>query len=95
MNNWVALLPITLTDTEKRCLETIEQLGSYTSGSGPEGDPEGLEALEEREFLRARRDHGALTYEPTETGKLWLQRCTEPTGKYTLADDLTALFNWV
>jgi hypothetical protein len=73
--DWVALIPVTLSDAEKRCLETIEQLGSYTPWPGSTVDPEALEALEESEFLTAHRRDGALVYSLTETGRLWLKGC--------------------
>jgi hypothetical protein len=94
MNNerhWVAQLPVALTAAEKRCLSTIARFGSYLSGSSTGFEPDVLAALEEREFLLCRRDRagGPLISAVTETGKMWLKRCSEP----TLSDDLTALFN--
>jgi hypothetical protein len=95
-NDWVALLPVTLSDAERRCLVTIEQLGSYITGAPYTAiDPDTLSALEAREFLAPHRERvmGPWVYQLTETGRLWLKRCTENTGEYELADELTAMFN--
>jgi hypothetical protein len=96
-NNWVALVPITLGGFKKRCLEIVEQRGSYTMGEEDWFDAQysdELCSLEEGEFIRAHRDdNGEIFYRLTEIGRLWLKRCTENTGEYELADEVTALFD--
>jgi hypothetical protein len=91
--DWVGTLTLTimLSDVEKRCLEAIELLGSFSVGANDSNYPDEVETLLEREFLsrerqgetffrgRSRGD-GVDVYHVTETGRLWLQNCrrTEP-----------------
>jgi hypothetical protein len=96
--DWIALLPVTLSDVEKQCLEVIASFGAYAKPKMSFGSYfykylDELSSLQERKLLWSRRDDGAPVYGLTETGKLWLRRRTENTGEHILPDEVTALFN--
>jgi hypothetical protein len=104
--DWVALMPVTLDDAAKQCLQEIERLGSYVCRPYISGDPENdtwaekADALTDRGLLSVRVIERGETgfakryvYTPTETGRLWLKRCAERTGDYPLDDDLMVLFH--
>jgi len=82
---WVALLPVSLSDAEKQCLEAIARLGSFAVDTATY--PEEIDRLEERGFLRRERrgetfsrgrsrNDGFDVYQLTELTKLWLQGCS-------------------
>jgi hypothetical protein len=85
--DWIGTLTITVTlsDSEKKCLEAIALLGSFSANSN-DSYPDEIDRLEEREFLhrervgetfvrgRSRGD-GVDVYHLTETAKLWLANC--------------------
>lgn len=83
---WVAQLPVTLDDTEKRLLEAISLLGRFAA-TADDDEPEQLERLAELGFLSHERQGEAFTragrgrgdgvdfYRLTDLGKLWLEGC--------------------
>jgi hypothetical protein len=72
---WVASIPVYLTDRERRALRLIAALGSYEPGAGVLDDfLDETSALEEREFISVTRQRpaGPPVYEVTALGRQWL-----------------------
>ena len=106
IGDWVALLPVTLSTTEKRCLETIERLASPLGASFSQLSEDNAEEIDlvdsldrrekERKFIAVHPPSfvGEETcYTITDTSKLWLKRCEPCTNDFQLADDLVGLFH--
>jgi hypothetical protein len=73
--DWVASIPVYLSDRERRCLRVIATRGTYEAGDGALDDlDDEIGALEEREFLSASRrgPAGPLVYVVTAIGQQWL-----------------------
>jgi DNA-binding PadR family transcriptional regulator len=76
--DWIAMIPVTLSDDEKRALETVAQYGEYIAGAGYSTiAQDALYELEERGFvtLPRRNETGHSVYTVTDIGKRWLQTC--------------------
>jgi DNA-binding PadR family transcriptional regulator len=76
--DWIAMIPVTLSDDEKRALETVAQYGEYVAGAGYGTiDQNALYELEESGFVAVprRSETGHIVYTVTDIGKRWLQSC--------------------